>query len=149
MDAVAPLQVAVVGMSYWGPNLARNFDRIEGSELRWACDLDEALLERHRGAFPRTRFTTDLDEVDIARVQTGQQVDLTFDALPDKVLRGRVARVAPMSTRGQTATTYTVLVEFEGQQWRGTGQTVQVHRECLRIIDSGAAGRGRRNGVLA
>jgi len=63
VDAVAPLQVAVVGMSYWGPNLARNFDRIEGSELRWACDLDEALLERHRGAFPRTRFTTDLDEV--------------------------------------------------------------------------------------
>jgi hypothetical protein len=43
--------------------VARNFDRIEGSELRWACDLDEGLLDRHRSAFPRTRFTTNLDEV--------------------------------------------------------------------------------------
>jgi predicted dehydrogenase len=50
-------------MSYWGPNLARNFDRLEGSELRWACDLDESLLDRHRAGFPRTRFTTRLDEV--------------------------------------------------------------------------------------
>lgn len=63
MDAVTPLRIAVVGMSYWGPNLARNFDRLEGSELRWACDLDEGLLDRHRPAFPRTRFTTDLSEV--------------------------------------------------------------------------------------
>lgn len=63
MDAVTPLQVAVVGMSYWGPNLARNFDRIGGSELRWACDLDASLLDRHRAAFPRTMFTTSLDEV--------------------------------------------------------------------------------------
>lgn len=58
-----PVNVAVVGMSYWGPNLARNFDRLEGSNLRWACDLDEGLLEHHRSAFPLTKFTTSLDEV--------------------------------------------------------------------------------------
>ena len=63
MDAVTPLNVAVVGMSYWGPNLARNFDRLEGSNLRWACDLDEGLLNQHRSGFPRTKFTTDLAEV--------------------------------------------------------------------------------------
>jgi HlyD family secretion protein len=57
--------------------------------------------------------TTDLDEIDVARVEVGQQVDLTFDALPEKVLPGRVVRIAPMSTPGQTATTYKVVVEFE------------------------------------
>lgn len=57
--------------------------------------------------------TTDLDEYDVARIQPGQRVDLTFDALPEKVLSGRVIRVAPMSTPGQVATTYTVIVEFE------------------------------------
>lgn len=57
--------------------------------------------------------TTDLDEIDIARVQPGQRADLTFDALPDKVLPGRVARIAPMSTPGQTATSYRVIIEFE------------------------------------
>jgi HlyD family secretion protein len=57
--------------------------------------------------------TTDLDEYDIARIQLGQRVDLTFDALPEKVLNGRVVHVAPMSTPGQAATTYTVIIDFE------------------------------------
>jgi len=57
--------------------------------------------------------TTDLDEIDVARVQPGERVDLTFDALPDRVLSGRVARIAPMSTPGQTATTYAVVIELE------------------------------------
>jgi HlyD family secretion protein len=57
--------------------------------------------------------TTDLDEIDVARVQVGQRVDLTFDALPERVLAGRVARIAPVSTPNQAATTYTVLIDFE------------------------------------
>jgi multidrug resistance efflux pump len=57
--------------------------------------------------------TTDLDEYDVARVQSGQRADLTFDALPDKVLEGRVVRIAPMATPGQSATTYRVIIEFE------------------------------------
>jgi multidrug resistance efflux pump len=57
--------------------------------------------------------TTDLDEFDVARVQSGLRADLTFDALPDKVLEGRVIRIAPMATPGQSATTYRVIIEFE------------------------------------
>jgi HlyD family secretion protein len=57
--------------------------------------------------------TTDLDEFDVARVQSGLRADLTFDALPDKVLEGRVMRIAPMATPGQSATTYRVIIEFE------------------------------------
>ena len=57
--------------------------------------------------------TTDLDEIDVARLQSGQRVELTFDALPDKVLSGHIVRVAPMSAPGQSAVTYTVVIEFE------------------------------------
>jgi HlyD family secretion protein len=57
--------------------------------------------------------TTDLDEIDVGRVQPGQRTDLTFDAIPEQVLSGRVLRVAPLSTPGQAATTFTVIVEFE------------------------------------
>ncbi|MEW6583023.1 MAG: Gfo/Idh/MocA family oxidoreductase, partial [Actinomycetota bacterium] len=63
MTAAGPVRVAVVGMNYWGPNLARNVARLPGAELTWCCDLDEALLDRHRPAFPATRFTTSLDDV--------------------------------------------------------------------------------------
>ncbi len=58
-----PVKVGVVGMNYWGPNLARNFARLPGTRLSWICDLDESTLDRHRSAYPQTAFTTDLDDL--------------------------------------------------------------------------------------
>lgn len=56
--------------------------------------------------------TTDLSELDVARLQPGQTVVVTFDALPDLSLPGTVARLAPMSTPGQSAVNYQVVVEL-------------------------------------
>ncbi len=56
-------RVGVVGMNYWGPNLARNFARLNDCELAWCCDLDEELLERHRGAHPTTAFTQRFEDL--------------------------------------------------------------------------------------
>jgi predicted dehydrogenase len=55
--------VGVVGLGYWGPNLARNFDRLAGAELRWLCDSRPEIRERHAAAFPRTRVTGELDDL--------------------------------------------------------------------------------------
>ncbi|MEA3344869.1 MAG: efflux RND transporter periplasmic adaptor subunit, partial [Chloroflexota bacterium] len=57
--------------------------------------------------------TTDLDEIDIARVEVGQQVELTFDALPERRLTGRVKRIEPMATPGRGGTNYTVVISFD------------------------------------
>lgn len=57
--------------------------------------------------------TTDLRETDVARVKEGQMVEITFDALPDVTLPGKVACIAPMATLGQGGTNYTVWVEFD------------------------------------
>ena len=57
--------------------------------------------------------TTDLSETDIARVKEGQPVKVTFDALPGKTLDGKVARIAPMSTPGQSAVNYIVTVQLD------------------------------------
>jgi predicted dehydrogenase len=59
----APVQVGVVGLGYWGPNLARNFDRLPGAELRWICDESEAARTRWAPQFPGTRVSSDLDEL--------------------------------------------------------------------------------------
>ena len=56
--------VGVVGLGYWGPNLARNFNALEDCELRWCCDVSEAARERWSKAFPFTRFSADIDELD-------------------------------------------------------------------------------------
>ena len=57
--------------------------------------------------------TTDLSEVDVARVAVGQPVSVTFDGLPGKTLPGRVTRIAPMSSSGQGGVNYTVIVELD------------------------------------
>jgi RND family efflux transporter MFP subunit len=57
--------------------------------------------------------TTDLSETDIARVKEGQPVNVTFDALPGKTITGKVARIAPMSTPGQSAVNYLVTVSLD------------------------------------
>jgi HlyD family secretion protein len=57
--------------------------------------------------------TTDLSEVDVARVTVGQAVNVTFDALKGKTLVGRVTRIAPMSSASQGGVNYTVIVELE------------------------------------
>jgi predicted dehydrogenase len=52
--------VGVVGLGYWGPNLARNFAVLDGCELRWCCD---ALPERAAKAPPGARVTSDLGDL--------------------------------------------------------------------------------------
>ena len=35
------LKVGVVGCGYWGPNLIRNVNGLEGAEVKTACDTDD------------------------------------------------------------------------------------------------------------
>jgi HlyD family secretion protein len=57
--------------------------------------------------------TTDLSEVDVARVMVGEPVNVTFDAVKGKTFTGKVARIAPMSSQGQGGVNYTVIVELD------------------------------------
>jgi len=59
--------------------------------------------------------TTDLNEIDIYLVQLGQEVDLTFDALPERSIRGVVSHIAPMASLGQGGTNYSVIIELTEQ----------------------------------
>jgi predicted dehydrogenase len=60
---VTPVSVGVVGLGYWGPNLARNFDRLAEAELRWICDANDGALERWSQQFPSARAAADFDEL--------------------------------------------------------------------------------------
>jgi predicted dehydrogenase len=55
--------VGVVGLGYWGPNLARNFDRLPDAELTWLCDASEEALARWGAAFPSARTTSSIDDL--------------------------------------------------------------------------------------
>src|ERR671919_2551277 len=58
-----PVKVGMVGLGYWGPNVARNFDALGGCELRWCCDADDIQRQKWGNIYRETRFTDDLDDL--------------------------------------------------------------------------------------
>jgi predicted dehydrogenase len=63
----SPFRIGVAGLGYWGPNLARSFHGLPGSELVWCCDASAdaragsnglrvvRLLQRLPGELDRSR----------------------------------------------------------------------------------------------
>jgi predicted dehydrogenase len=57
------IRVGVAGFGYWGPNLARNLDRLPGVEVAYCCDLDEKNLAKARNQFPLATTTDCFDDL--------------------------------------------------------------------------------------
>ena len=62
--------------------------------------------------------TISLNEVDAAKVKTGQKVTLTFDAIADLSLTGEVAEIDTIGTVTQGVVTYKVKINFDTQDDR-------------------------------
>jgi len=54
-------KVGLVGLGYWGPNLARNFDEL--GSLVALCDLDPELRERFAARYPHVTLYADYAEM--------------------------------------------------------------------------------------
>ncbi|MGZ6616045.1 MAG: Gfo/Idh/MocA family protein [Solirubrobacteraceae bacterium] len=57
------LNVAVIGLGYWGPNLIRSLHQLPQVAGLWACDLRTDRLEALSRRFPSTTVTTSYDAV--------------------------------------------------------------------------------------
>jgi predicted dehydrogenase len=62
-EPAQPITVGVVGLGYWGPNLARNLAAIPGCSLTWLCDASEPARARLAQAFPGARATADIEQL--------------------------------------------------------------------------------------
>jgi predicted dehydrogenase len=80
-----PVRIGVVGLGYWGPNIARNVSEHPRSELAWLCDLDGDALAGVGRRYPGARLTSSYQQV---------LADESVDA---------VAIVTPVSTHYQLA----------------------------------------------
>jgi predicted dehydrogenase len=74
---VSPVRIGVVGLGYWGPNIARNFAAIPGCELAWCCDPSEAARQRFAESFPDVTVTGDLE-----RLLSDRELDAVAVATP-------------------------------------------------------------------
>jgi predicted dehydrogenase len=79
-------RLAVAGLGYWGPNIARVLDSLPDVELAWLADSDAHRLERLGPLYRAARLTGSLDEL-----------------LADETLDG-VLLATPVPTHAQLAT---------------------------------------------
>lgn len=56
--------------------------------------------------------TTDLRETDVGRISIGQEVDVTFDALPGEQFKGTIAAISPKSSSEKGGVNYTTIVSL-------------------------------------
>lgn len=85
------VRIGVVGLGYWGPNLARNFDALPGSEVAWLCDGNPAALQRQALNLPHARSTADFQDL------------LDDDALDAVVVATNVPQHVPLAERALAA----------------------------------------------
>lgn len=69
-------KIGLIGIGYWGPNLARSFELTGKATIRWLCDLDRSKLNKMSGKYPHAKVTTNVDylfqdtEVDAVAIST-------------------------------------------------------------------------------
>ena len=72
-----PMNIAVVGCGYWGPNLIRNFSALPQCQVRYVCDKDEKRLAHMKQLYPQVEATKEFEKV------TGdKEVDAVVVATP-------------------------------------------------------------------
>jgi predicted dehydrogenase len=57
------IRIGVIGYGYWGPNIVRNFQAHDNSEVTLVCDKNPAFGDRLRKVHPSIPFTTNANEV--------------------------------------------------------------------------------------
>ena len=116
------IRVGVVGLGYWGPNLARNFDRLPGAELRWICDQSQEARERWAPSFPDARVSGDLDDL---------LGDADLDAV---VVATHVPTHSPLAVRVLGAGKHCFVEKPLAQSVAEAEQVVAAAREAGRVL---------------
>src|SRR6516165_7060729 len=57
------VSIGVIGYGYWGPNIVRNFQSHDSSEVVMVCDKSPKCAERLRKAFPSIPFSVDEHDI--------------------------------------------------------------------------------------
>ena len=88
----------------------------------------------------KMQIKTSVDEADIGKVQTGQDVSFTVDAYPDTVFNGKVSEVRNAPTTVSNVVTYDVIIKVDNPQLRlkpgmtaNVSITTEIRHDVLRV----------------
>ena len=57
------VRFGVIGYGYWSPNVVRNLDSLDGSEVVAVCDKSATSRKRVQKAYPRVRVAAECEEL--------------------------------------------------------------------------------------
>lgn len=87
------IRFGVIGYGYWGPNIVRNLQGLEGAQLVAICDQNEAALKKVASTYPGVRVTTRSEDIlkasDIDAVAVITPVWTHFDLAKKALLNGK------------------------------------------------------------
>ncbi len=145
-----PLRIGVVGMGYWGPNLARNFNALPDSELKTVCDISSDRLAHVDTLFPSVKVEENFDallqdpELDAIVIATAARNH--FEMTKSSLLAGKHTLVEkPLSTSTRECFELLRLSESTGRVLM-VGHTYLYSpavRKIKEIVDSGELGEIR------
>jgi predicted dehydrogenase len=141
------VRVAVAGLGYWGPNLARNFDRLPDAELAYCCDLSDDVRARAAQQFPRAVVTGDLQQVlddpSVDAVVVATSVPTHYELGKRVLTAGKHALIEkPMTLKAAHAEELVMLAEGNGRVLM-TGHLLEYHpavRMVKELLTSGELG---------
>lgn len=87
------INVALVGYGYWGPNLARNFHKVDGFNLKYICEIDPKEAQRAASEYPTTEVIQDFkavladNTVDLVAIAT--PVATHYELAKNSILAGK------------------------------------------------------------
>jgi len=58
-----PINIAVIGCGYWGPNLIRNFNANPNCNMKVCCDVNSSRLKRMKQLYNEIETTTDYHQI--------------------------------------------------------------------------------------
>src|ERR671923_1737646 len=148
MTTTRPLRVAVAGLGYWGPNIARNLAALPDAELAWCCAPPGPTGARHAASFPGARFAAELDEVladdTVDAVALATPVPLHARMAIQVLEAGRHCFVEkPMATTAAEAEAVVAAAEAAGRTLM-VGHLLEYHPGVVKLkelIDDGELGR--------
>lgn len=97
------VNIGIIGLGYWGPNLVRNFSAANNTAVRCVADMDEARLGRIHSMYPAMDTCKTADEViarnDIDAVVLATPIKTHYELAKKALLAGKHVLVEkPMAT---------------------------------------------------
>jgi len=142
------MNIAVIGLGYWGPNLLRNLHETRRCNRLVACDLDRAKLERINSRFPSVELEQDckkiLQDANIDGVLVATPVSSHFTLAKAALESGKHVFVEkPMTANGEEAKTLIALAK-QKEKVLMVGHTFEYSPPVLKIketIEKGGLGK--------